>query len=57
MRTTAVTTTATDSSADPTNTSRNGALAGASAFIPRIAVIAATGPVRSRPRMTIVENA
>ena len=36
---------------------RNGALACASALIPRIAVMASTGSVRSRPFMTKVEKA
>jgi len=45
------------SSAEPVNSTRNGALAWASAFIPRIAAIASAGSARSSPFITNVEKA
>ncbi len=54
--TTAATPTAAASSAAPRYASRKGALEFASTLMPRIAVIALTGPVRSSPRITKVEK-
>jgi hypothetical protein len=54
--TTATTPTATASNVAPKYANRNGPLELASTLIPRIAVIAVTGPVRSRPRITKVEK-
>jgi hypothetical protein len=52
----ATTPTAAANTAAPRYTSRKGALAFASTLIPRIAVIALTGPVRSSPHITKVEK-
>jgi len=51
-----VTATAAASTAAPKYMSRNAGFVLATALMPRIAVIAWTGPVRSSPRMTKVEN-